>query len=52
MILYFIVEFFVKLGGTSQPANEVMVKNFSGTEYDTGPDRNLFADTANKAYPV
>ena len=32
--------------GTSQPATEVMVETFRGTEYDTGLDQNLLADIA------
>ena len=32
--------------GTSQPATEVMVETFRGTEYDTGYDQNLLAEIA------
>ena len=32
--------------GTSQPATEVMVETFRGTEYDTGLDQNLLAEIA------
>ena len=32
--------------GTSQPATEVMVETFKGTEYDTGYDQNLLAQIA------
>ncbi len=32
--------------GTSQPATEVMVETFHGTEYDTGLDQNLLAEIA------
>ena len=32
--------------GTSQPATEVMVETFKGTEYDTGYDQNLLAEIA------
>ena len=32
--------------GTSQPATEVMVETFRGTEYDTGLDQSLLADIA------
>ena len=32
--------------GTSQPATEVMVETFRGTEYDTGFDQNLLAEIA------
>ena len=32
--------------GTSQPATEVMVETFKGTDYDTGLDQNLLADIA------
>ena len=32
--------------GTSQPATEVMVETFKGTEYDTGLDQNLLAEIA------
>ena len=32
--------------GTSQPATEVMVETFKGTQYDTGLDQNLLAEIA------
>ncbi len=32
--------------GTSQPATEVMVETFRGTEYDTGLDQNLLSEIA------
>ncbi len=32
--------------GTSQPATEVMVETFKGTEFDTGLDQNLLAEIA------
>ena len=32
--------------GTSQPATEVMVETFKGTEYDSGLDQNLLAEIA------
>ena len=32
--------------GTSQPATEVMVETFRGTEFDTGLDQNLLAEIA------
>ena len=32
--------------GTSQPATEVMVEAFKGTEFDTGLDQNLLAEIA------
>ena len=32
--------------GTSQPATEVMIETFRGTEYDTGLDQNLLAEIA------
>ena len=34
--------------GTSQPATEVMVETFKGTEYDTGFDQNLLAEIADQ----
>ncbi len=37
--------------GTSQPATEVMVETFKGTEYDTGLDQNLLAEIANYFAP-
>ena len=37
--------------GTSQPATEVMVETFKGTEYDTGLDQNLLAKIANHFAP-
>ena len=38
--------------GTSQPATEVMVEAFKGTEYDTGLDQNLLADIAAYFQPM
>ena len=38
--------------GTSQPATEVMVKAFEGTEYDTGLDQNLLAEIAAYFRPI
>jgi len=38
--------------GTSQPATEVMVETFKGTEYDTGLDQNLLAEIANYFRPM
>ena len=37
--------------GTSQPATEVMVETFKGTEYDTGYDQNLLAVIADYFRP-
>ena len=37
--------------GTSQPATEVMVEAFKGTEYDTGYDQNLLAEIADYFRP-
>lgn len=37
--------------GTSQPATEVMVETFKGTEYDTGYDQNLLAEIADYFTP-
>ena len=37
--------------GTSQPATEVMVETFRGTEYDTGFDQNLLAEIADHFRP-
>ncbi|MDD7718838.1 MAG: oxaloacetate decarboxylase subunit alpha, partial [Eubacteriaceae bacterium] len=38
--------------GTSQPATEVMVETFKGTEYDTGLDINMLAELANYFRPI
>ena len=38
--------------GTSQPATEVMVKAFEGTEYDTGLDQKLLAEIADYFRPL
>ena len=38
--------------GTSQPATEVMVETFKGTEYDTGLDQNLLAEIAEYFTPM
>lgn len=38
--------------GTSQPATEVMVEAFKGTEYDTGFDQNLLAEIADYFRPM
>ena len=38
--------------GTSQPATEVMVETFKGTQYDTGLDQNLLAEIANYFQPM
>ncbi len=38
--------------GTSQPATEVMVETFRGTEYDTGLDQNLLAEIADYFRPI
>lgn len=38
--------------GTSQPATEVMVETFRGTEYDTGYDQNLLAEIADYFRPL
>lgn len=38
--------------GTSQPATEVMVETFRGTEYDTGLDQNLLAEIAEYFRPM
>ena len=38
--------------GTSQPATEVMVEAFKGTEYDTGFDQNLLAEIADYFRPL
>ncbi|MCR5217030.1 MAG: oxaloacetate decarboxylase subunit alpha [Lachnospiraceae bacterium] len=38
--------------GTSQPATEVMVETFKGTEYDTGLDQTLLAEIADYFRPI
>ena len=38
--------------GTSQPATEVMVEAFKGTEFDTGLDQNLLAEISNYFAPL
>ena len=38
--------------GTSQPATEVMVETFKGTEYDTGFDSQLLAEIADYFRPL
>ncbi len=38
--------------GTSQPATEVMVEAFRGTEYDTGLEQNLLAEIADYFRPM
>ncbi len=38
--------------GTSQPATEVMVETFKGTEYDSGLDQNLLAEIADYFRPI
>jgi oxaloacetate decarboxylase alpha subunit len=38
--------------GTSQPATEVMVETFKGTEYDTGLDQNPLAEIADYFRPI
>ncbi len=38
--------------GTSQPATEVMVEAFKGTEYDTGLEQNQLADIADYFRPM
>ena len=38
--------------GTSQPATEVMVETFRGTEYDTGLDQNLLAEIGDYFRPM
>ena len=38
--------------GTSQPATEVMVETFRGTEYDTGLDLNLLSEIADYFRPI
>ena len=38
--------------GTSQPATEVMVDTFKGTEYDTGFDQKLLAEIADYFRPI
>ena len=38
--------------GTSQPATEVMVEVFKGTEYDTGLDQNKLAEIADYFRPL
>ena len=38
--------------GTSQPATEVMVETFKGTQYDTGLDQNLLAEIADYFRPM
>ncbi len=37
--------------GTSQPATEVMVETFKGTQYDTGLDQNILAEIAEHFRP-
>jgi len=38
--------------GTSQPATEVLVETFRGTEFDTGLDQNLLAEIADYFRPI
>ncbi len=38
--------------GTAQPATEVMVETFKGTEYDTGFDQKLLAEIADYFRPI
>ena len=38
--------------GTSQPATEVMVETFKGTEFDTGLDQDLLAQIADYFRPI
>ncbi len=38
--------------GTSQPATEVMVETFKGTEFDSGLDQNLLAEIADYFRPI
>ncbi len=38
--------------GTSQPATEVMVETFKGTEFDTGYDQTLLAEIADYFRPI
>ena len=38
--------------GTSQPATEVMVETYRGTQYDTGLDQNLLAEIAAYFQPM
>ena len=38
--------------GTSQPATEVMVETFKGTQFDTGLDQNLLAEVADYFAPI
>ncbi len=38
--------------GTSQPATEVMVETFKGTQYDTGLDQDLLAEIADYFRPI
>ena len=38
--------------GTSQPATEVMVETFKGTQYDTGFDQDLLAEIADYFRPI
>ena len=38
--------------GTSQPATEVMVETFKGTQFDTGLDQNLLAEIADYFRPM
>ncbi len=38
--------------GTSQPATEVMVETFKGTEYDTGLDQTLLSEIADYFRPI
>ncbi len=38
--------------GTSQPATEVMVETFKGTQYDTGLDQTLLAEIADYFRPL
>ena len=38
--------------GTSQPATEVMVEAFKGTEFDTGLDQNILAEIADYFRPM
>ena len=37
--------------GTAQPATEVMVETFKGTEYDTGLDQKLLKEVADYFKP-
>jgi len=38
--------------GTAQPATEVLVETFKGTEFDTGLDQDLLSEIADHFRPL